>query len=446
MLFCAGIMENERKKRVALTTLGCKANWSDTESMAQALRAAGFDIVGFEEESDAYVVNTCAVTDSASAQSRQMARRATRRGGGPLLVVTGCLGELSRDELSSAVGADAVFGTRDRVGVVDYLKEKLLGESGTDEVSAGSAFGLQPLSAQSRARAFLKIQDGCGRSCAYCVIPAARGRPTSLASDKVMEACKGLSKFHNEIILTGIDIGQYADDGTNLCDLLDELVRIPNMARLRLSSLDPTRIDERLVDLMANSGRICRHLHMSIQSGSKEVIHRMGRAYGPDDIERSMAMLINAIPDIAITGDVIAGFPGESVGEHEETVDLLKRLPIAGLHVFPFSLRSGTRAAQMADQISKEEKKRRAAAIRDIATSARARYLKSLIGEKLEVVVTSVDADGNVSAFADNAVVVEVPTGGQKIGYGGIENVTVEEITVGGLRGKWDLQKKTRIG
>ncbi len=440
-------MADRRRKRVALVTLGCKANWSDSEAISQALSSVGFDIVGFDDDADAYIVNSCAVTNSACAQSRQMARRASNREGDSLLLMMGCLGEISQEEIAESVGADAIFGTRDGLGVINYLKTELLGQDENPEKGRRDPFGLQPLAHQSRSRAFLKIQDGCGRSCAYCIIPSARGKPMSLLPENVLDSCRRLSKFHNEIILTGIDIGQYGDDlgdSENLSSLLTEIVGIPDVARLRLSSLDPTRIDERLVDLMANSGRICNHLHMSIQSCSKDVIRGMGRAYGPEDIERAMCMLTDAVPGIAITGDIIAGFPGEGGREHAQTVELLKTLPIAGLHVFPFSARSGTRAASMTEQVLKGVKKMRAADIRVLAANARTKYLEGLIGKKLEVVVTSVESGGMVSAFASNGVVVKVFGDGP--GYGGIGDVVISEklcsvegVNLEGVRGIWDF-------
>jgi len=440
-------MANRRKKRVALVTLGCKVNWSDGEAISQALSSAGFDIVDFDDEADAYIVNSCAVTNSACAQSRQMARRVSNRSADSLLVMMGCLGEISQEEVAESVGADAIFGTRDGLGVINYLKTELLGQDKNSEKGMRDPFDLQPLAHQSRSRAFLKIQDGCKRSCTYCIITSARGEPMSLPPTDVIDACRELSKFHNEIVLTGIDIGQYGDDlgeGESLNVLLEKLLQLSDISRLRLSSLDPMHIDERLVDLMANSGRICSHLHMSIQSCSKDVIRRMGRAYGPEDIERAMYMLTDAVPGIAITGDIIAGFPGEGDREHAQTVDLLKTLPIAGLHVFPFSARSGTRAASMTEQVPKGVKKMRAADIRALAANARTKYLEGLIGKKLEVVVTSVDSDDIVSAFAGNGVVVKVSGAGP--GYGEIGNVliseklcSVEGVNLEGVRGIWDF-------
>jgi threonylcarbamoyladenosine tRNA methylthiotransferase MtaB len=398
--------------RVALTTLGCKANWADTEAMRQALVRAGFAVVPFDAEAEAYVVNTCTVTSLASAQSRQLLRRARRRSPAACVVATGCGGEVDPGALREGASVDAVFGTSDRAALLDYLCARG-GQGGAANAAAPSPFAVVPAGPQSRIRAFLKIQDGCSRRCAYCIIPRARGAARSMPPEDVVRAAAGLSRHHREILLAGIDIGQYGEDlkdGTDLMGLLARLASVEGMARLRVSSLSPRAIDERLLTLLGQGG-ICRHLHLSIQSACDAVLLRMGRGYAASEVARAVQRLVERVPQVAVTGDVIAGFPGETEGEHRETLALLAGLPIAGLHVFPFSARRGTAAAAMPGQVSRAVRTRRAAELRSMSMEARRRYLRGLIGSAFDVIVISrsTASKGMVTAVADTGVAMEIP-------------------------------------
>jgi threonylcarbamoyladenosine tRNA methylthiotransferase MtaB len=425
-------------KRIAFTTLGCKANWSDSEALLQALARVGFAIVPFADEADAYVVNTCTVTAIASAQSRQLLRRAKRRSPGALVIATGCYGEVSRDKLAVLEGVDAIFGVADRERLITYLCERLGAEA--DYTGLVSQVGMVPAEQQSRARAFVKIQEGCDRRCAYCIVPQARGQNRSMPQEQVVETLRGLSRAHREIVLAGIDIGQYGrdlGDGARLRDLLARLVSEESISRIRLSTLDPKIIDDEMVSLIAGRG-ICRHVHISIQSGSDEVLARMRRGYGAADIERAALALDESVPGVAITGDIIAGFPGEREDEHLETMQLLRRLPLAGLHVFPYSRRKGTLAYRMDDQIPKDVRKRRAAEIRALAHRMRMDYLESQLGHSFEVIVTSrvPGTDGKVEAVTDTSVKVRLPDG--RVPYGEIGTARIVDITETAVMGEWE--------
>lgn len=426
-------------KRVAITTLGCKANWSDSEAVVQALRDAGLEIVRFDEDADAYVVNTCAVTAYAGAQSRQMLRRAKRRSPGALVIAAGCYGQVERDELAALEGVDAIFGSQDRQALLSFICERL-GADRSGMRLRESHVGIVPAKAQSRARAFLKIQEGCDRRCAYCIVPLARGRSRSMRPEDALEAMAGLSRSHREIVIAGIDIGQYGRDlrdGTTLKSLLRGLEGAGVTARVRLSTLGPLEVDDELIG-MISSGGICRHVHLSIQSGSDGVLERMRRGYCASDVRRAVEALRTGIEDIAITGDVIAGFPGEREDEHMETVGLIASLPLAGLHVFPYSRREGTLAARMDDQIPKDVKKRRALELRELAARHRAAYLEGLVGKPFDVIVTSrrPAEDGTVEAVADTAVKIRLPAGA--VGYGEMGTARMTGIADSTARGTWE--------
>ncbi|MBT3180952.1 MAG: tRNA (N(6)-L-threonylcarbamoyladenosine(37)-C(2))-methylthiotransferase MtaB [Deltaproteobacteria bacterium] len=418
--------------RVAFTTLGCKANWVDTESVIQMCKGVGAEIVAFDDEADIYVVNTCTVTSVADQQSRQMLRRAKRRSPKAIVVATGCVGETSKELLLEIDEVDQVFGTSDREGLLEFIFNQLDVDSTAGEVQ-------MPVENQSRARSFLKIQDGCNRRCSYCIVPTARGRSRSVSMEAVVEAAVKLSKHHHEIVLTGIDIGQYGSDLSNasLALLLDALLEEELDVRYRLSSLDPTLADDRIISLVRESGKICRHVHLSIQSCADGVLRVMGRGYGGDDVAKVIRRLVEQVPDIAVTGDVIAGFPGESEGDHRRTVEVLRSLPVAGLHIFPFSPRYGTRAYTLDGQVDKAEIKRRASELRELATSARQDFLMGIVGKTFDSIVTSkISSDENVvSAFSDNAVSVSLPAG--VVEYGGIGKALIDRVDNLKVCGSW---------
>ena len=416
-------MDREMKS-VAFATLGCKANYVDTEAMIAACRSAGLRVVPFDAPADAYVVNTCTVTSTADQQSRQMLRRPGRARPGAMVVAVGCAAEVDRDSLA-ACGVDAIFGTRERKASLDFLFEKL----GVSDGASGAGSCLP----QSRARAFIRIQDGCDRSCAYCIVPRARGAAVSVPPEEIEGSCIALSRHHREVVLTGIDIGQYRHrpagrSAVDLLGLVARLASVEGMPRLRLSSIDPTVVTEEFASLMAASKKICRHVHLSVQSGSDPVLRRMGRNYGAREIERAVSLLKERVEGIAVTADLIAGFPGETDGEHRSSAELVRRLSFAGLHVFPYSERAGTRAAAMPGKVDAAVRKGRAAELRAAARESRAAFLEGQIGAPLEAIVTSraEGADGTVKAFTDNAVSVTLPSGA--ISYGEIGGAVITRV------------------
>jgi threonylcarbamoyladenosine tRNA methylthiotransferase MtaB len=260
-----------------------------------------------------------------------------------------------------------------------------------------------------------------------------------MSAEDVVGACRNLANHHREIILTGIHIGQYRDPatGVDLMDLVELLVNRIRDVRFRISSIDPTKVDARLVALI-DSGRVCRHIHLSIQSCSDDVLKAMGRGYRASEVERAAMLLASGIPQVAVTGDVIAGFPGETDAMHESTAAMLASLPMAGLHIFPFSERKGTRASLMDGKLSHGVIRERAAVLREIALAKRKKFLNSLVGASLGVIVTgrAADAAGNVEAFSDNAVSVGVPSG--VVGYGGAGRAKITGVENLKVTGIWE--------
>lgn len=422
---------------VAITTLGCKANWADSEALSQRLAAAGIEIVPFDAEAEIYVVNTCTVTALASAQSRQTIRRALRRAPSARVIAAGCLGEMSRDSLARIRGVEAVFGAAGRGGLADHILRRA--GLAPDPCRGDAGFGPVPDGAQSRARAFLKIQDGCDKRCAYCIITMARGASRSMPAADAVAAARRLGRHHREIVLAGIDVGQYGLDlepHTSILELIAALAADPAVPRVRLSSLGPGMVDARLAGAIA-SGGICRHVHLSIQSGADPVLARMRRGYRAGDAAAAAERLAAAVPGIAVTGDLIAGLPGETRGDHEATMRLIEKMPIAGLHVFPYSPRDGTEAARMPGQVPHAVRRGRAADLRALAAEKRGAFLEGLIGTPLDVIVTSRGPDrrGMVEAFSDNGVSVSLPAG--KIGYGQLGRASIASVSGVAAAGEW---------
>lgn len=416
--------------KIALTTLGCKVNWADGEGLIRQFAGMGLQIVSFDSIADVYVINSCTVTEVADSQSRQMIRRAKRLNPDALIVATGCMAEVGPDEIAQMPDVDAVFGTHDRQGIVEFLSQRLGVPCVKKEVTAG----------QSRARAFVKIQDGCDRACAYCIVPRARGPARSVLPDQVISACMEYARYHREIVFTGIDIGQYGSDlkeYTSLVDLIRVIIGLNGIPRIRLSSVDPTIVDDKFVGLFSNADRLCRHVHLSIQSGSDSVLERMGRQYTTVHVREAAQKLIEAVPDIAITGDIIAGFPGETDKEHQETLALVRALPFASLHVFPYSMRKETRASFMKGHVNPDVKKGRAVDLRKAAEMHRRQFLAGLKGKLLDVIVTSraPDSQGFVQGFSDNAVSVALPSG--FVDYAGLGLATITQVNDLKVQGTW---------
>ena len=420
-------------RKIAFATLGCKVNWTDTEGILHAARHMGYEIVQLDEYADIYIVNTCIVTASAEQQSRQMLRRPKRINPNATVIAMGCFPEVWRNRVSSIPDVDEIFGISDRDEIISWLSKFI---SNDKEVNDQNIFE----EAQSRSRAFLKIQEGCDRRCTYCIIPYARGSSRSIPSDEILKSCVELSRYHAEIVITGTDIGQYKFDDSKfgLQKLLNKILEKNGISRVRLSSLTPTIIDEDMVSIIASSnGKICRHVHMSIQSCSDDVLKNMGRYYASKDVIDAVDILTSSISDLAITADIIVGFPDESNSDFEMTRDILNKLPIAGLHVFPFSPRTGTEASNMTNIVSVNEMKKRALSLRKLARKKRVEFLNRLVGKRFDVIVTSKRSkDGMVSAFTDNGVSVSFPEGNVnygEIGSGIISNVNELEVV-----GVWD--------
>ncbi|MDJ0988488.1 MAG: tRNA (N(6)-L-threonylcarbamoyladenosine(37)-C(2))-methylthiotransferase MtaB [Desulfobacterales bacterium] len=359
-----------------ITTLGCKVNQFESDAIAQALESQGWQRAAEEDQAEVCIVNTCTVTGKASMQSRQIIRQFMRREPGARIIVTGCYAQTAPDEIEKIGGVDYIIGHFDKSDIPRLIIASLSNpprqtQRRVRNIHTAKQFSLPPAPAYSRrTRPFLKIQDGCNRFCTYCIVPHARGPSRSMPFETVMACLVDLGRGgYQEVVLTGIHLGAYGQDLDPPSDLIALLRRIEvqrPITRLRLSSIEPDEVNGTLVDLLASSEMICPHLHLPLQSGDDRVLERMHRPYSRMAFAQTVTRIKNAMPACAIGADILVGFPGEDEAAFERTFELVADLPLAYLHVFPFSARPGTPAYHFCDQVPDAVIKARTAALRKL--------------------------------------------------------------------------------
>lgn len=386
-------------RKAALYNLGCKVNFYETEAMAQLLEEAGYEIVGFEEKADVYVINTCSVTNIADRKSRQMIHRAKKRNPDSVVVAAGCYVQAAGSKLREDRAVDIMIGNNRKTELAGILEEYFAGKrtekpecvidiDGTREYEQ---LGIKKGSEHTRA--FVKVQDGCNQFCSYCIIPYVRGRVRSRRPEEVVEeAAKLVAQGYQEIVLSGIHLSSYGvdfaeEESLSLLELMVRLDRIEGLKRMRLGSLEPRIITEDFVRKMAGLRTVCPHFHLSLQSGSDEVLRRMNRHYTGEEFKRSCECLRKWFDNPAITTDVIVGFPQETDREFGETVKFVRDIRFYEMHVFKYSKREGTRAANMEGQVGEPVKSARSDILLGIGREMSAEYRKSLIGQEREVLM-----------------------------------------------------------
>jgi threonylcarbamoyladenosine tRNA methylthiotransferase MtaB len=396
------MMDQNRKIKIALATLGCKVNQYESAGIIRKLTTKGFESVPFNCPADIYIVNTCTVTEKTDYQSRQLIKRANRTNPEAVIIATGCYAQTAPEKLSNLPGVTLVAGSdlKERLpGIIEAAmsstKEKPTWEEFSLKTLPGMGFDYDPdTNLPDHTRAFLKIQDGCNSFCSYCIVPYARGRSRSLDADQVIHRVSALvASGYKEIVLSGIHLGMYGLDFDKHCSLLELLNRIEmnveGLSRIRLSSIEPTEVTEELIGYVAQSRTICHHFHIPLQSGSNKILTRMKRCYSNQAFGEVVRKIKIALPDAAIGIDVMAGFPGEDESDFTDTVEFIKGLPIAYLHVFPYSRRPGTEAARYPDQVNERIKKERARVLRLLGQEKRRFFNDFFIGRKLSVLIES---------------------------------------------------------
>ena len=401
--------------RIAIYTLGCKVNQYETQAMEQELAAQGHELVDFEQAADAYIINTCSVTAVSDKKSRQMIRRAKKRNPAAIIAACGCYVQTHTDEAKS-LGIDLIGGTGQRMEFLHQLltaAEERQTRVLVDDALRRHDFEILPAGGQhSRTRAMLKVEDGCRNFCTYCIIPFARGPVRSLPLEEAARQTEQLARQgYREVVLTGIEISSWGQDlpgEESLIDLLEAVSAAAGAMRVRLGSLEPRTITEEFCRRASALKNLCPHFHLSLQSGCDATLRRMNRRYDTARFTESACLLHRFFPDCALTTDLIVGFPGETEEEFSTTLDFIRRCGFAQIHVFPYSVRPGTKAADM-EQVPKNIKEERAARAGEVAAALHEKYLLSCVGKIVPVLFEQPGAPGFYTGHAPNYMEVSAP-------------------------------------
>ena len=408
-----GRKRSTHMRSIAFHTLGCKVNQYDTQAMLESFQAAGWEVCGFEEQADAYVINTCTVTGTGDKKSVQLIRRVHREHPEAAIVVTGCLAQRDPDRVTLP-GVRLVLGTAKRAQAAQLLERALEGNLALIEVNTLKGAAFEPLTINShegKTRATMKIQEGCDRYCTYCIIPYVRGPVRSMELDAVAaEAGRLAQAGYREVVVTGIHLTSYGRGmGVELCDALEAVGRVEGIRRIRLGSLEPYYVTEERARRLADMDKLCRQFHLSMQSGSAGVLERMHRRYTPDDYARGVELLRKYMPGCAITTDVLTGFPGETEEEAAETLAFVERMGFARIHVFPYSRRSGTVADRLPGQVPEAVKHARAAELIALGGRLREAYERDALGSVREVLLEEEIGAGMCEGYTREYLRVRAP-------------------------------------
>ena len=387
--------------KVAFTTLGCKVNQFETEVMEGLFKEKKYEIVNFEEVADVYVINTCSVTHLGEKKSRQLIRRAIKNNNKAIVAVVGCYSQVAADEIAKIEGVSLIVGTKERKNIVTLvetvLKEHQPLQVVEDVMDYHEFEDIPLLNNPDRTRAFLKIQDGCSNFCTYCIIPYTRGPLKSRKLDSILSEAENLVESgFKEIVLTGIHLGAYGKDLADeiaLVDVVKALLDNEKLKRLRLGSLESIELDQEILEIMNQDQRLCRQLHLPLQSGSDKILKKMNRNYTTAEFKALIDNIYAKVPGVAITTDVIVGFPGEKSTDFNEAVEFIKNMNFSKIHIFPYSKRKNTPAANYAEQVSEDEKKKRSVYLKEISDMANAKYRNKMLNTTVEILVENITPD-----------------------------------------------------
>ncbi len=407
------------QKKVAFYTLGCKLNFSETSTISRSFQNEGFKRVEFEEKADIYVINTCSVTDNADKRFKSIVKAALKKNEKAFLIAIGCYAQLKPEELAAFDGVDLVLGATEKFKVTDYINDLSKNDMGTIhscEIEEAD-FYVGSYSIGDRTRAFLKVQDGCDYKCTYCTIPLARGISRSDALENVLKNAKEISeKGIKEIVLTGVNIGDYGkgEFGNKkhehtFFELVEALDKVEGIHRLRISSIEPNLLKNETIDFVANSNSFVPHFHIPLQSGSDALLKLMKRRYLKETYTNRVEAIKKVMPNACIGVDVIVGFPGETDELFLETYNYLNELDISYLHVFTYSERPNTEAAEMEGIVSKNVRAKRSKMLRGLSVKKRRSFYESQLGNELTVLFESENKEGYIHGFTENYVKVKTP-------------------------------------
>ena len=406
------------QKTVAVHTLGCKLNYAESAAISRLMEKDGFTRKDFDEVADIYVINTCSVTDNADKECRQLVRKIQRRAPEATVVITGCYAQLKPNEIAAIDGVDLVLGASEKFTITHHLQQFTKGDStkicscDIEEVN-----GFQPsFSLNERTRSFLKVQDGCDYNCSFCTIPMARGKSRSNSIENVISNVKELaSSGVKEIVLTGINLGDFGKDGfgdktpENFLSLIQALGNMEGIERYRISSIEPNLLTEEIISFVAASKKFMPHFHIPLQSGSNRVLAAMRRRYRRELYAERIRLIKQQIPHCAIGVDVIVGFPGETDADFKETFDFLEGLDISYLHVFTYSERENTHALSLKPVVSIPVRNARNKMLRTLSHQKLTQFTEQFTGEKRKVLFETRNKDGMMEGFTDNYIKITAP-------------------------------------
>ena len=385
-------------RKIAFYTLGCKVNQSDTASMEGIFRRAGYEVVDFGSPADVYLINTCVVTNTGQRKSRQIINRAVRHNPLSLIVVTGCYPQTAPEEVRAIAGVDVIIGNQERARIVELVEQALENKQteildNVQKMTVDTKFEELGVGTETdKTRAFLKIQEGCNQYCTYCIIPYARGPLRSRSLESIRsEVAKLVEAGYKEVVLIGIHLGCYgkelAKEGKHitLYDAVQAVLSVEGMCRVRLGSLESVEVEPRLLELMANEPRLCKHLHLPLQSGCDKILQAMHRPYDTARFTQLLQQIRAQVPDVAITTDIIVGFPGETEEDFATTLAFAEKCGFAKMHIFPYSKRKGTPAEKMPNQVDEAVKGERAARLAAVDEKLHQAMLKQMVGKTEEV-------------------------------------------------------------
>ena len=412
--------------KVGICSLGCKVNIYESEVMSDLLKKSGYEIVPFEDKADIYIINTCSVTNESDKKSRKMINRAKKNNSEAIIAAVGCYSQVSSDDIE----ADIILGNKDKSKIVEILNDFIRDRESKKIIYDLSSVEFEKMEIShfdNHTRAFVKIQDGCNAFCSYCIIPYTRGRVRSKNKEDVIEEVSRLVKDgYKEIVLTGIHTGRYGIDiNSSLYELLCELVKIPNIYRIRLSSIEINEITPEIIELYKNNKIMARHLHVPLQSGSNKILKLMNRRYNKEEF-MNMIDKLREIEDISLTTDLIVGFPNETDDDFEETMDTLKKIHFTKIHTFPYSRRHGTVADKMDGHISGDIKKKRVHEVIELSNEYENEYYKSKISKVYDGVVERHN-NGLVVVHTSNFIPVIIDDN-DSIENNSIVNVKIERV------------------
>jgi threonylcarbamoyladenosine tRNA methylthiotransferase MtaB len=410
--------------KVGICSLGCKVNIYESELVTNILKNNNYTVVDFEDKADIYIINTCSVTNESDKKSRKMINRAKKNNPAAIIIVMGCYSQVNAEDID----VDIVLGNKDKSKIVEIIEEYIKTKQKKKiiyDLTKVEFEKMEITNFDSHTRAFVKIQDGCNAFCSYCIIPYVRGRVRSKdPEDVIKEVTTLVEKGYKEIVLTGIHTGRYGTDiNTTLEELLNKLVNIPNIYRIRLSSIEINEITPGIKELLKENKVMAKHLHIPLQSGSNKILKLMNRRYNKEEF-LSMVDNLRDIPDISLTTDLIVGFPNEGEEEFNETIDTLKKIGFIKIHTFPYSKRKGTPAAIMDNQVFPEEKKKRVHRILDLSNKYEHNFYESKIGKIYDGVV-EIHSNGTTIVHTSNFIPVII---NDIVEEGTIVDVKIEKV------------------